>query len=57
MNGFSLTPAQANTLIDKLYEIWGRKFGIEITLIRKDEKNESENKKMCLGKEKDTSKK
>lgn len=42
--GFSITPNQANALIDKLYEIWGRKFGVEITLIRKDEKNEKEKK-------------
>ena len=42
--GFSITPNQANALIDKLYEIWGRKFGVEITLIRKGEKNEKEKK-------------
>lgn len=41
---FSITPNQANALIDKLYEIWGRKFGVEITLIRKEDNNEKEKK-------------
>ncbi len=43
--GFSITPNQANALIDKLYEILGRKYGVEITLIRKEEKKDEKGKK------------
>lgn len=34
MDGFSITPEQANTLIDKLYEIIERKNGIKIIRVK-----------------------
>lgn len=37
MNGFSLTPTQTNTLIDKLYEIIGRKNGVKIVRVKINE--------------------